>query len=110
MESEERTSEGLGEVPDNGKPILTEETSMASNKNGTEALKQESSDGQVVNANESHTRWSELLQSPRGTECFSPSLDLSKSDSLHGIGKCNNSLCHRSPLHVLLFEVVLIRY
>ena len=92
MEFDESTSEGSGDLPDNVKSMMKEETSMASNESGTDALKQESSDGQLVNANQSHKRWSELLQSPRGTECFSPSLDLSKPDSLHGIGTCNKSL------------------
>lgn len=104
MESDERTSKGSEDVLDNDKSMITEETSMASNENGTETLKQESSDGQVVNANESHKRWSTLLQSPRGTECFSPSLDLSRPDSLHGIGTSINSLYRRNPIHVLAIQ------
>jgi hypothetical protein len=31
--------------------------------------------------------WSQMLQSPRGVESFSPSLEVSKPENLHGIGE-----------------------
>lgn len=31
-------------------------------------------------------QWSEMLQTPRGVETFSPSLEVSKSENSHGIG------------------------
>jgi hypothetical protein len=31
--------------------------------------------------------WSQILQSPRGVESFSPSLEVSKPENLHGLGE-----------------------
>jgi len=85
MESVDNTTQGSTDLPNNDKLKVKEEPSMTSNEDEKEESK-EGSDGHAVDDNRSRKQWSELLQSPRGTECFSPSLDLSKPDSLHGIG------------------------
>ena len=103
MESVERTTDGSEDPSDNSKLGMEEETLTNSNQNEQEALNQEA-DGQVVNGSRSYKRWSELLQSPRGTECFSPSLDPSKPDSLHGIGK----LLHQRHSTLFLSDVVML--
>ncbi|CAJ1961069.1 unnamed protein product [Cylindrotheca closterium] len=86
MEPVGNSTEMSTDLPNNDKLEVKEETSMTSNEEEKEEESKEGSDGKIVDDNRSRKKWSELLQSPRGTECFSPSLDLSKPDSLHGIG------------------------
>ena len=85
MESVGNTTEESTGIPSNDELEIKEEPSMSSDEDEKEESK-EGSGGEVADDNRSSKQWSELLQSPRGTECFSPSLDLSKPDSLHGIG------------------------
>lgn len=110
MESVGNTTEKSTDIPSSDELGIELEHSMTSDKDEMEESKEskEGSGGEDTDDKRSSKHWSELLQSPRGTECFSPSLDLSKPDCLHGIGTYLVT-SHRTPLQKSMVFSLLIR-
>jgi uncharacterized protein YaaN involved in tellurite resistance len=64
------------------------DVSVASPQGGDEEEEKDQSD----NKTDTIQDWSEVLKSPNDVETFSPSIDISKPGSLHGLGRISLSL------------------